>query len=274
MSVYNVDGLGISSVYSVGSGLLNQAYDVNGNGILHDLSVMSYNVQRFNGINSQLPMQQSIIRKYEPDIIGFQELGSGDMPSIGVSMCSDYQYQNLGVQTNKTGLVSKLMMQNVVNAVFTSQSGETRGYNKAYINVNGKTICWINTHLEYASATAKYNQMTEIFNMAELETYVIITGDFNSKCLAVTDGDYINQYKMFVDAGYNLANCSPTVGFTKTWTDATSADSVADLTDPCDSIIVSSNITIKRIVFDTTKFDFLNGSAIDHIPIIAYLDVN
>jgi hypothetical protein len=34
---------------------------------------------------------------------------------------------------------------------------------------------------------------------------------------------------------------------------------------------VSNNIDITDVVFDTTKLSYLNGNAIDHIPVVATL---
>ena len=277
--IYNKSGNELNTVYNVGSQSVETAYDVSGNivfgGLDYDLTVMTYNIQYFGGINSQTTMQQHIIDTYDADVIGLQELGtSGSMPSVGSAVLTEYPYKYIGVQTNKTALVSKTELSNIASAVFTNQASETRGYQKAYISFAGKNICWINTHLEYISDSVKYAQMGEIFTLADDEDYVIITGDFNSECEAITDNDYIGLYKQFVDAGYNLANCSVDAGFTKTWTNSATATSTNDLTYATDSIITSGNIDIVSVTFDPTKFSYLDGNPIDHIPVIARLKIN
>ena len=114
--------------------------------------------------------------------------------------------------------------------------------------------------------------MGEILTMANAYLQsgyqVVITGDFNNKTLSFTGNDYLNLYKPFLDAGYHLANSIPDLGFTKTWTSGTTATTTADLTYALDNIIVSSGLSINNIKFDTTKFDYLDGNSIDHIPII------
>lgn len=277
MAVYQKDGTEVTEVYDVDGELLEQAYDIEGNELLDSTPhfvIMTYNVQRFGGINSQQAMQNAIVALYKPDLIGLQELGNSSMPTVGETMLVPYSYQDMGSQTNKTGLASKIELEDVTDGIFTHQAGEQRGYNKAYFTIRGKRICWLNTHLEYANASARYGQMSELFTIAESEDYVILTGDFNSYCLNTSDNDYINMFKQFVDAGYKLANNSAISGFTKTWTDATSASTTADLIQAFDSIIVSGNMDITSVVFDLTKFNYLNGSSIDHIPVVAHVQVN
>lgn len=277
--IYDKTGNILQEVYNINPMSLSTAYDKDGNqvfggGSVSNFIVMTYNIQYFSGINSQQSMQQHIINTYNADIIGLQELGTtGNIPSVGAAVLTEYPYKHIGVQTNKTALVSKKLLSNVMSGVFTNQLSETRGYQKAYIQVGGKTVCWINTHLEYQQNSVQYAQMKEVFDMAEEEDYVIITGDFNSDCMSVSDSDYIGLYKPFIDAGYKVANCSAETGFTKTWTNSTTATSTNEMTDPTDSIIVSSNIEIVSVVFDPTKFSNLDGNPIDHIAVIAYLSI-
>ena len=284
MPVYDINGTNIMTVYDKNGNPLTQAYDVNGSQLLdaNDLAVMTYNVQRFRGINSQQAMQDQIINTYKPTIIGMQELGNSTLPSIGVNMLADYSVKRLSNHTNKIMMVTKsLTLNNLVIADFTNQDpldlsmwNETRAYMKAEITVGDKIITWINTHLCFMTQSVKWLQMNEIFELAEQCDYCIITGDFNSQTVNATSDDYLNMYKQFVDAGYNLANNSPSSGFTNTFTNATTASALSDLTDAPDTIIVSSNITINSVTFDTTKFSYLNGQAIDHIPIYAELRIN
>ena len=145
---------------------------------------------------------------------------------------------------------------------------------KADVEIGGKTITLINTHLCYITESVKWQQMQELFVIAEQCDYCIITGDFNSMQMSEEADDYINMYKPFVDAGYHLANNSPTAGFHNTYAYLTSPTSLADLQTAPDSIIVSSNIGITNVIFDPTKLSYLNGSVIDHIPVVAELLIN
>jgi len=273
MAIYDYTGAEQYNAYSKNGTALAQAYDINGNALLSDLVVMSYNVQWFSGINSNQSMQEAILNTYNADIIGLQELGAS-MPSLGDTLLSGYPYIQLGSQTNKTGFASKLALSNVSSANFTNQASETRGYQKAYFIAKGKTICWINTHLETSTyETVKVAQAQEIFNLVQNEEYFIITGDFNTVCKSVNDTEYTTIMKQFIDAGYHSANCSSQHGFLNTWT----ADSTVSGTwYPCDHIITSANIDIDTVTVDTTKITVAEqtGQSIDHLPIVAYLIIN
>lgn len=240
------------------------------------LKIMSYNIQKWSGINSQPAMQNAIVAKYTPDIIALQELGTSQtLPSIAVNMLADYNYINQSIHKNLIGIASKLQLTDITVADYAHQDpedisryAETRAYIKGYINIHGSTVCIINTHLCYLTTSVKWQQMMELLSIAENEDMCIICGDFNSGEIDALSDDYIEMFKPFVDAGYNLANCSPEAGFTKTYSSLTTASSLSDLQTSPDSIIVSPNLTITNVVFDTTKFQYLNGSVIDHIPVV------
>lgn len=283
MAVYNIYGNQLATVYDIDGTLLPAAYDINGDEIISGgqkrIKVMTYNVQWFSKINSQQSMQNLIISKYNPNIIGFQEFTkTTTIPTVGQNMLIDYPYKQLSAHVNYMGIASKIAINDATSVDYTTQDTaaetERRAYQKCYIMVGGKRVAWFNTHLCYANSAPKYAQITELFNAAQQEEYFIITGDFNSVCLSASDADYIGMYKQFVDAGCNLANNSPTAGFTKTSTPNTTAASLADLTYTTDSIITSGNIDILSVVFDDTKLSYLDGNPIDHIPIIAEIEVN
>ena len=293
MAVYTKGGTEINEVFSVNGTSLSEAYDVYGYQVLEetpvepDLVVMTYNYQWCDNINSQLAMQQAIISKYEPNIIGLQEAGTrqpggfaSTFPAVATQFLSDYPYKVVSATaTNPNGIASKIEYEDYEEVLLDSDGDDQYwDYQKCYITVKGKRIAWFNTHLTYKSDAVtkarKYRQATELFNDAETEDYVIITGDFNMYGIGFDNAEYIGIGKQFADAGYNLSNWNNKVGFVKTWTSSATATSLDNFSQSCDNIITSPNIRIKRVVFDTTKFDYLNGRSIDHIPVIAYLVIN
>ena len=276
MAIYKFNSDDLFGAYAVDGDALDYAYNKTGDVIFSRepvLKVMTYNVQYFNGINAQKVMQEAIINTYNVDVIGLQEIGTGSMPTLGTEVLNRYPNQYLGVQHNKTALASKRQMTDVSAELFSVGEFETRGYNKAYIDVSGKSVCIINTHVAL-NTNPRRSEFAELLEVAEAEDYVVIMGDMNTNGLSVQSDDYVYCYKPFVDAGYKLANCSPSAGFTKTWTDLTSATDLSQFSKATDTIIVSSNIDFTGIVFDTTKLSYLNGSMIDHIPVIAELRIN
>lgn len=278
MAIYDIDGNPIQVAYNADGNPLAEAYDADGNPLYessNQIVVMTYNPQWFTGINGQQAMQNLIVSRNNPHIIGFQEFSkNGSVSTVASNMLTDYSYTQMSSHYNYLYMASKIPMSNIQMADFVNQRGETRAYMKCDIQVDGKTITWINTHLDYQYDSTQYAQMQEIFAIAEQCDYCIITGDFNNWATSIADADYIGLYKPFVDAGYNLANCTAERGFTKTWTDSSIATSPSEMTYPTDNIITSSNISIDSVTFDTTKFSYLNGNSIDHIPIVAQLTVN
>lgn len=277
MAIYNKNGEIVSMVYDYQGSTLQQAYDKDGNPLMSSsFIVMSYNVQSFKGINSQQSLQNAIVYKYNADFIGFQEFyNSNTMPQIASNMLVSYDYLYRSSHKTYIAMASKKQMTDFLSTDFVTQDprdleewGLTRQYIKGYLNIWGHNVCIINTHL-CLTASPRWAQMAELFEIAENEEYCILIGDFNSYSLSIDGDDYIHMHKPFVDAGYKLANSN----FTKTFTEAKSASSLNDFDTAPDNIIVSGNINIDSVVFDTTKLNYLNGSNIDHIPIIATLSI-
>lgn len=279
MPVYDKSGAEISSIFEVGGSQITQAFDVDGNPLIEEpplqsgLVIMTYNVQYFSGLNANTTMQEDILSTYNADIIGLQELGSGAMPAVGAEVLADYPYIYLGIQTNKSGIASKIPLSNVSANTFSNQGGETRGYQKAYFTYNGKSICWINAHLATSTnEAAKVAQAEELFDMVRDEEYFIITGDFNTGGGYTTAApEYATIMKQFIDAGYHSANYSDQHGFFKTWINGKTAESSGAATD---QIITSANITIDAVILDTIKISYADGTQnIDHIPLVAEVTV-
>lgn len=281
--IYDINGNALSTVYNKNGASANPVYDVNGNAIstASELTVMTYNYQWCAGLNS-LAYQQEIYNRYKPDIIGLQEAGQQStraFPAIAQTALSDYPYKYLSEYYNYNGIASKIELEDVTDNSYASQAGSgIYTYQKCYLYVGGKKIAWYNTHLEYdttqGALNRKYAQMKELFDDVVTEDYVIITGDFNMYGQNLESADYINMGKQFADAGYNMANWTEE-NFVMTWTDATSATSLSEFKDACDSIITSSNINITSITFDTTKLSYINNvNALDHIPVIARVRIS
>lgn len=282
MAVYNISGWKTYAVESIGGQKLSEAYDLSGNQMLQNrLKVMSYNVQHFTGINSQAEMQSKIISDNTPDIISFQEFSdTRAVPTVGQAVLVEYPYVYISDHLNYLSVASKIPLRDITCVDYQIQDpeemtrwGETRAYFKAYFRFNGKNICFINTHLAVLDESVRNAQFLELVDMAMGEGYVIIAGDFNTTYSDFTSDTYINTTKKFLDAKYEVFNSTPSVGITKTWTGITSAVSLADFTANPDNIFTSSNIHIQQRTFDTTKLSYLDGNPIDHIAMVAMLEV-
>lgn len=103
------------------------------------------------------------------------------------------------------------------------------------------------------------------------EPYFILLADSNIDCPNNQTPFYTLVAKLFVDAGFNMSNWSSQFGYY-----ATCFDSSALAKQPCyvDTVITSSNIDIVKLTVDTRKIGASSGTqAIDHLPVIAYLNI-
>jgi endonuclease/exonuclease/phosphatase family metal-dependent hydrolase len=286
--IYDIDGSALNAVYDADGEELDTAYNADGEVIYSKsspnlVSVMSYNMQWFRDINGYASMFNTILSKYDPLIIGAQEFRSG---TYGIGTISgvdpvtflngkgySHIYETTGLD-NGNAVISKIASDgNVPTIVFKENhyTGTDLGYQKAYFTINEKKVAFFNAHLATSDYESdKVSQAKELFDAVQLEESFILTGDFNTVCKSVNDTEYTTIMKQFVDAGYNIANCTADAGFNGTWT---SGNSEGGTWYPCDHIITSADIAINRVVFDRTKIELDTGLSIDHIPVIAYLEI-
>lgn len=276
MSLYDIKGNSARESFDIEGVFPDSLYDVNGNA-LHDLVVMSFNIQRWSGINANTDIMNGIFDRYKPNIVGFQEhQPSKSFGGVPILQYLQSRWNFTAECSTQINDYSKIMVSDFEysdhETVYYESFAESRSYQRFYINFKGKRIAVINTHLDTtANQTKKVLQAKELFDAVAEEEYFIILGDFNTICRSVSDNQYIEIMKQFVDAGYNCANCSEQFGFLDTWTDGTS---VNDRWCQTDHIITSSNISIDRVTVDRAKLQANTGLVIDHLPIVAYLSVN
>lgn len=282
MSIYDINKKTLTGVYDIDKRKVKSAYNIKGDSVWSEsdtdlpdvqstLKVMTYNLGEFSGRNTDAVINH-IINTYNPNIIGLQEVYKTELPNSFNNIFVDYPNKSIGIQVNKTVLVSKLKMTDISKGIFLSQTIEQRGYNKAYIEFNGKRICLVNTHLETTSGgTAKANQAKEVYDIVKNEEYFIVTGDFNTICKSINDPEYTSIMLQFINDGCNSANCSEQFGFNNTWTSDNSL--LSSDSYPCDHIITSKNIEILEVVYDMYKTTINSSYSIDHIPVIATLKI-
>lgn len=281
--IYDYKGRELGKAYDFEGTELESAYDSHGNEVWtknYDLVVMTYNMQWWTKRNANTTMQRKIINTYDADIIGMQEFSkTSAIPSLATTILSGkYPYIYNSNHYNFNGLASKTELSNVTDTDFTYEDDEKWAYQKAYLTVNGKQIAFFNTHLTWrgddTSIAGRGEQALELLAAMNEEEYVICTGDFNCGALSFTETDYINTFKPFTDAGYDMVNFTEERGITKTYTNKSDPADLSEFNTAPDNIIVSPNIDIYRVVFDTTKLEYPDSNYIDHIPVIAWLKIN
>ena len=270
MNIYDYSGNLLSSVYNKDGQRITVAYDVEGNRLSSsNFVVMSYNIQHFTGLNANETMQAEIFDRYSADFIGFQEFqmyNQWTVPAAATRLLGDdYPYLEMFLYGNKNAFASKYEITDMETIPHTTQTMDGQSYSTGIIEVDGKEIFMVVSHVTTSDYEAtKVEQVGEIFEAVQGHERFIIMADFNTVCKSTSDTEYTTIMKQFVDAGYNIANCSEQHGFINTWTDGYTTSATWY---PCDNIITSANISIDGVVVDTQKI------TIDHIPMIAYLTV-
>lgn len=237
------------------------------------LCVMSFNVQKWTGLNSNYPLMADIIYKYAPDILCVQEQASNP-GAISNSLLVNYRnyYQSSGI-TTPIGIYSKYSLETMETVIYQTQGSETRGYIHATFTYNKNTVHVFNTHLDLDVAT-RHAQATELFNAAKLYDYAIVCGDFNSfEASSESGADYTGEIKQYIEAGMHSLNCSNQHGFLYTYHNGNTI-ATSTLKHCLDQIFTTSNIDINKVFVDKSKDSDSNASYLDHFPIIAYCHVN
>lgn len=288
MSIYDING-NIVYPYDATGHLLSEAYDINGNRLYNiepiPLKVMTYNVgQWYNGSTVRVPtskkadyyaIHNGAFSTYEPDLLFLQEALSTwcDDDSLTADLLSPYfdntestrpttVYQGHYMCTNGYAL-SNYMVHN-----FSKNKGNYPSFETAQITVGDRTINLINTHNDYVASYQQVEVQELLTAIANME-YFILCGDFNINLSTEdkTDEQYIVNVKPFLDAGYNIANC------VEDWIPTYFGTSDPTGGKFTDNIITSSNITISDVYADTTKLTDNINDKIDHIPLIAELQI-
>ena len=282
MGVFNFTGNSLYDVsFDSGGSSLDEAYDVMDEALYadpFDITVMSFNVMWFKGINSHLDLMQSIISEYDPDVIGlqeFQEYDKDTTPELATELLSeDYPYMEMGMYGNKNAIASKIHLLDFVTIPHHIQTIEGQSYSIATIVISGKKIYFVVAHLTTSTHEwAKVEQAEELCNVLKTLPRFILMADMNTTCKSKSDPEYTTIMEQYINAGFNIYNCSDQNGFTDTWTDGRTFE---DVWYPCDNIITSPNITINDTAIDYQKIPFAqeHQSIVDHVPIIAYVTVS
>ena len=286
MSVYNKNGTIASLIYNVQGNVQHQAYDVSGNPLIpgRTLKVMQYNCgQWYIGDHDNVPankdeeyyeLQSGIIQRNDADILFIEEY-TAQFSKTGRTAASflapDYPYyheQTDGTTTTvvQRAIYSKYPISNYQTHIFSEYSYY---YDTCNVTIDDLTILLVVAHLHWNNINYRASEAQAILSAVANAPYFIIGGDFNLEDFSSTSGqDYTRVIKPFVDAGYNIAN-GGRFGFIPTFT----SNSTMTDTENLDEVITSSNIEIINAYTDNTKANDSIVEKIDHLPLIAELEI-
>ena len=272
-----------------GTGSFQKGPDVT---IDYNFQAMSFNICRWAGLNGNAGLLDSLFADYNVDVAGFQEDSSNSTingNTVATYLGSKFAHVVFSEPTVgnwfRKAMASKYELNNHESVQFTQPSAdsglEIRSYHKAYISWRGKNIAIYNTHLHYIPPSAPdvtsqiqtylIPEVEQLIADMSQEPYFILLADTNIDCPDKQTQFYTSVAKLFVDAGFNMANWSAEFGHYATCFDSST---LAKQPSYVDTVITSSNIDIVKITVDTRKIGASAGTqAIDHLPFIAYLNI-
>ncbi|KAB3530755.1 endonuclease/exonuclease/phosphatase family protein [Alkaliphilus serpentinus] len=225
--------------------------------MMRDLSVMSYNIHHGKSLlgGDSLDTIADLIEASGADIIGLQEIDKGvyrskfrnQLKYLADRLSMYYVYgENVNFLSGKygNGILSRYPITYSENLLLPSRR-EQRGLLRADIDIDGKKVHFLSTHLGLNSAE-RAKQMGVIQDYTKtLTEEVILVGDFNSSS---RDEDIRSISKKMLDTGYAAGqDQQPTLDF-------------PFISGRIDYIFISPTIELK-------DYRVIKSRASDHYPI-------
>ncbi|WP_455682621.1 LamG-like jellyroll fold domain-containing protein, partial [Thomasclavelia sp.] len=208
-----------------------------------ELKIASYNIAARGNRTKEI---SKLISDEDIDVAGFQEVDKNtgrnqkDMLKEIADEIGYDQYFRKSIDFSGgeygIGMVAKGELTNQNGADLETGGYEGRGWQRASINIDGKTVAVYNTHLTWEAPNIRADQMKEVLKvMDEDETeYKVLTGDFNAQ----ESNDEFDVYLR----NYNIAN-----GKDDSWLNTYIPVDTSMKTNAIDNIITTRNIEIKEV---------------------------
>ncbi len=231
------------------------------------LRVMSYNIHHGEGLDGKLDLDRiaRIITDARADIVGLQEVDRGvertqkrDLPAelAKLTGMSVHFEKNIAHQGGEYGnaVLTRFPIKRATNTHLKSlASGEQRGVQQLVLDVQGREILFMNTHLDARRDPAeREHSSTELRAIVAAASAmpVILVGDFNAAPTAPS----IAAVRAFLTDSWTVLSKEP--GFT------------IPVKKPSKRI---DYVWITPATITPVKMDVLHSEASDHLPIIAEL---
>lgn len=291
MAIYNKSGGQLFSAFGADALEIDSAFNADGVQVFsknRTLKVMTYNVGTwYEGKHDNVPanqdaeyyaLQKGMIIANDPDIICIEEYCKqfSKTGRTAISILQECGYAYIHEQggddpqassANGRCIASKYPLSNYTARNFNDGSGTY--YDSCVVSVNGIQINIVITHLHWNDRDKRASEIALIMSLLSGYTRFILAGDFNTYDNYDTEGlDYIAVIKPLIDAGYNVAN-GGNFGFIETYSD----EPDGTWTGVLDNIVTSANIAITNVVVDETKLNDGLNERVDHIPLIATLEL-
>ena len=233
------------------------------------LRVMTYNIHVGVGMDKKLDLQRiaDVINGQHPDLVGLQEVdrgvkrteGKDEIAELAKMTSMNFAFaHNLDYQGGQYGvaILSRFPIGAIDHRKYENKrEAERRGMIRIELNVGGKTINFVTTHLDYQSEDGRVFEAEQLLGFLSAQKVpLIIVGDFNDEPAG-------SAYKLMM------------AGFEDAW--LRSGAKGGGLSYPADQ-------PVKRIDYILTrqpdrirakKAWVVNTLASDHLPIVADLEI-
>lgn len=158
------------------------------------LRVMTYNIHVGVGMDKKLDLQRiaDVINREQPDLVGLQEVDRGVKRTEGKDEIAELATMtrmhfafapNLDYQGGKYGvaILSRLPLKGTVHTMFENKrEAERRGMLKVEVDVDGKPLTFVTTHLDYQFEDGRLFETEQLLKvLQDVKGPLIVVADLN-----------------------------------------------------------------------------------------------
>jgi endonuclease/exonuclease/phosphatase family metal-dependent hydrolase len=157
---------------------------------------MTYNIHVGVGMDKKLDLQRiaDVINAAHPDLVGLQEVdrgvkrteGKDEIAELAAMTRMEYAFApNLDYQGGKYGvaILSRFPIKNTEHRMFENKrEAERRGMLRVEVEVNGKRLNFVTTHLDYQFADGRLFEAEQMLKfIADVKGPMIVVADLNDE---------------------------------------------------------------------------------------------
>jgi len=157
---------------------------------------MTYNIHVGVGMDKKLDLQRiaDVIIKEKPDLVGLQEVdrgvkrteGKDEIVELAKLTRMDYAFaHNLDYQGGEYGvaMLSRFLLNKVEHRMFENKrEAERRGMLRAQVNMGGKIVNFVTTHLDYQYSDGRVFETEQLLKFLEnVDGPLIVVADMNDE---------------------------------------------------------------------------------------------
>ncbi len=174
------------------------------------LRVMTYNIHVGVGMDKKLDLQRiaDVIKHEKPDVVGLQEVdrrvkrteGKDEIAELAKLTEMHFAFaHNLDYQGGQYGvaILSRFPIGKIDHRKYENRRvAERRGMLRVELNVRGRTVNFVTTHLDYQYADSRLFETEQLLSfLADVKGPLIVTGDFNDEPAGSSYNMMVGQFE-------------------------------------------------------------------------------